>query len=952
MLTPDVTLHDTALRVTALHSQHAHALLGVPHRDLRLTWQLVSDQPGTQQVAYQIARAEGRHTSAEQLHPEAPIASADQVAVPVGDLAPDSTHTFAVRAASSDGWSPWSTPLTIETAPTTLSATFIGIPSEVEGPTAVLRTTWTMPRMPQHARLRLTALGLVDAWINGTPATDALLTPGWTSYQGRILVDTIDVTHLLQEGENVIVLEVADGWYRGRMGFAFRTGIYGDQSGALAQIDTEDGTVLATDSSWRGSFGEVQAASIYDGTTIDYRRRLVGLHTPEFDDSGWHPVHVIDPGQPDSTVSSLLEPRSAPPIRVVAELPMTQTRADTTATDTANAVARVQFDAAQNITGWVRLRVRGTAGDRIVVRHAEVLEPSGDLHTAALRTAAATDTYILDSDGEHTLEPRFTFHGFQHAEVTGPVEVLSATAVAISSDLPTRSSFSSASAALDKFHSNVFWSQRDNFVSVPTDCPQRDERLGWTGDAQAFAPTANTLMHAEGFWRSWLRDLEVDQTDEGGVPSVVPDIIRFNDMHMGGVPVDNMGRAGWADAATIVPWAVYESTGSDEVLYQQLRSMRRWVTHLQRRAGTNTLLPTEPFQYGDWLDPDAPGERPWQAKVSSDFVANAFYVQSLRLLARAETVTGNTTRAEQAASEARRIAAAVWDQWRDEALRTQTGAALALEFEIAPEHERATVAAALADNVRAENGRIATGFLGTPLVLFALSNNGYLDEAYRMLLRREAPSWLYQVDRGATTVWERWDAILPDGSIHSGGMDAGAPDSEEGNMLSFNHYAYGAVIDWVYRTVAGLSPAQPGYRETRVAPRPAHGLDHAAAHIDTAYGRLAINWQLHPESATHPAALLTIDLDVPVGITATLDLPDTAASRVSVHTATPDAAEPAAPRRDATPASDATPITEAPAQLGSGRHRIVLTAPAVANPENAAATSCGVGGQHPEHSAL
>lgn len=878
--TPDPSTLDGSTRVVSLRSQHGAGVRGVPAEGLRLTWRAESDTAGAAQIAYQVASGEQGH----ELVPADVVVSADSVAVPVGDLDPGESRAFAVRIATKAGWTPWSDELVVEAGirGADLAARVIGIPSEVEGPTALLRTVFHVEDLPRRARLRVSALGLVDAWINGERAGDARLTPGWTSYQERVLVDTIDVTSLLREGDNVIVLEVGDGWYRGRMGFARRTEIYGDRSGAIAQIDTEDGVLVATDETWRGGFGAVRSASIYDGTVIDLGQTPVGMHEASFDDTSWTRASVIE------TDLARFEPRSAPPVRVVAELDMTRT----------DRQGAVQFDAGQNIAGWVRLVVRGSAGDRVVVRHAEILEQSGELHTAALRTAKATDEYILGSDGEHVLEPRFTFHGFQHAEVSGAAEVVSATAVAISSDLPARSSFRSSSAALDRFHSNVFWSQRDNFVSVPTDCPQRDERLGWTGDAQAFAATASTLMDAESFWRSWLRDLEIDQTDEGGVPSVVPDIIRFDDMRMGEGPVDNMGRAGWADAATIVPLAVYESTGSDEVLRQQLRSMRRWVEHLRRRAGDDVVLPTEPFQYGDWLDPDAPGARPWQAKVSSDYVANAFYVHSARLLARAERLVGDAAKADEADALADRVAAETWRRWGADAVTSQTGAALALEFRIAPDAERAVIADGLAANVRAERGRISTGFLGTPLVLFALSHNGHLDEAYLMLLRREAPSWLYQVDRGATTVWERWDAILPDGSIHSGDMDAGSSESG-GSMLSFNHYAYGAVIDWVYRTVAGLAPAEAGYRTTRIAPRPAVGLDQAAASIDTAYGRVAIDWRVE-------ADVFRATVEIPFGVTGVLDLPVTPDSLVEVDGA-------------------ALPET-----IGAGSHEITVTAPAVA----------------------
>ncbi len=889
---PDFTQADETTRVVSVRSQHGADLIGVPGEGLRLSWRWTSDRAGATQVAYQLASG----SAGGDLVEGSVVESSDSVAVPVGDLEPGERRAFAVRIATDRGWAAWSDELVVEAGPDvdSLAAAVIGIPSEVEGPVALLRRVFTVDAVPARARLRLSALGLVDAWINGQRASSARLTPGWTSYQERVLLDTVDVTDLLREGENVLVLEVGDGWYRGRMGFAQRTEIYGDRSGAIAQIDTQDGVLVATDDTWRGGFGAVRGASIYDGTTIDLRETAVGVHTPEFDDSAWTAASVIEADR------SRFEPRSAPPIRVVAELEMART----------DRAAGVQFDAGQNVTGWVRLVVRGSAGDTVTIRHAEILEPSGELHTAALRTASAIDRYVLDRDGEHVLEPQFTFHGFQHAEVTGVAEVVSATAIAISSDLPARSSFRSASAALDRFHSNVFWSQRDNFVSVPTDCPQRDERLGWTGDAQAFAATASTLMDAEAFWRNWLRDLEVDQTDEGGVASVVPDIIRFEDMRMGSDLVDNMGRAGWADAAAIVPWAVYESSGSDEVLRQQLRSMRRWVDHLRRRAGDDVVLPTEPFQYGDWLDPDAPGERPWQAKVSSDYVANAFYVHSARLLSRAEELVGDAAASVEYAALAERVADETWRRWGAEAVTTQTGAALALEFGIAPDAERTAIADGLAENVRTENGRISTGFLGTPLVLFALSNNGHLDEAYLMLLRREAPSWLYQVDRGATTVWERWDAILPDGRIHSGSMDAGS-NEEGGSMLSFNHYAYGAVIDWVYRTVAGIAPAEPGYRTVRIAPRPAEGMEHAAASIDTPYGRLAIDWRLEGDE-------LRAEVEVPFGATAVLDLPVTDASSVTVDG------------------------HEAPARLSAGRHEITVTAPAVA--ARTAATASAVAG--------
>ncbi|WP_150306397.1 alpha-L-rhamnosidase [Planctomonas psychrotolerans] len=875
-LLPADDTFDTRLRRVRLSTQYESGMLGVPADGVRLSWRVDADAGAAPSIGYQL-RVDDRV--------EAAVSSTDSIGIPApgAPLGARQSRTYAVRVATEAGWSNWSDPVVVEAglSPSDWTAAVVGIDTPAEGPAQLLRHEFTLDDAPERARAYATFLGIGELWINGTRVGDEHLAPGWTSYQERVLVSTFDVTALLVAGDNAVAAVVADGWYRGRFGFKGRTGIYGDRLGALVQVEVDGAPVTVTDDGWRGGTGVVRAASIYDGTAADLRLPDAGtVSTVGFDDSGWSPVGTIefDLGR--------LAPRFAPPVRTVAELPMTET-ARPTAT---------QLDAGQNVSGWVRLTVRGRAGDTVTVRHAEILDGAGDLFTAALRTAKATDTYILASDDEVTLEPRFTFHGFRYAEVTG-AEVVSATAVAISSDTPPRSTFRSSHEALDRFHSNVQWSQRDNFVSLPTDCPQRDERLGWTGDAQAFAATASTLFDSHTFWRSWLLDLEIDQTDEGGVASIVPDIIRFEDLTMGSPDADPLGRAGWADAATIVPFAVYESYGSDEVLVQQLRSMRRWVEHLRRRAGSDVVLPHEPFQYGDWLDPDAPGDRPWEAKVDSDYVANAFYVHSTRLLARAERLVGDADAAAEYDALADRVAAATWERWGTDAVTTQTGAALALQFGIAPTDRRAAIADGLAADVRRERGRIATGFLGTPLVLFALSESGHLAEAYLMLLRREAPSWLYQVDRGATTVWERWDAIKTDGSIHGGEMDTGGG----GGMLSFNHYAYGAMIDWVYRTVAGLAPDPdaPGYRRVLVAPRPADSLTAAAATIDTALGTLSIDWRLGDDGD------FTAELDVPYGATATLDLPVGEDSELSVN--------------------GSGGVTE----LGHGRHTISIARPAV-----------------------
>lgn len=756
-------------------------------------------------------------------------------------------------------------------------------------PAPLLRREFVLEADPRRAWLHVTSLGLHVVWVNGRRVSEDVLAPGWTPYGKRLLHDTYDVTELLAEGANVIGAALGDGWFRGRLGWSPGNdrAIYGTRVALIAQleVDLTDGsrTVIATDESWVASTGEIRSADLYDGATVDLRKRRDGWDRPGYDAGGWVAAAEVP------FDAAVIEPRIAPPVRQVAVIPVA-------VPDPPG--GRVTLDSGQNLAGFVRLAVRGRAGDTVTVRHAEVLEPDGSLHIRSLRSARATDRYVLGDDAETVLEPPFTFHGFRYAEVETSATLVRAEVVAISSDTPRRGRFECSEPALNQLHENVVWSQRGNFVSVPTDCPQRDERLGWTGDAQAFAPTACTLFDVETFWRSWLRDLALEQDDRLGVPSVVPDVVLVGEMRY--------GRAGWADAATIVPWAVYESFGSAEILESQLGSMRRWVASLVARRGSDGFLPASP-QFGDWLDPDAPSDRPWKAKADADYLAHAYFAHSASLLADAERLVGDPPGAERATALAADVARRTWERWAEHAVSNQTGCAVALQLGIAPEQDRAAVGRALAELVRTADGRVATGFLGTPLVLPALAATGHFDEAFLMLLRREAPSWLYQVEQGATTIWERWDAIRPDGSIHDGRMAPNPvdPDGREGHMLSFNHYAYGAVVDWMYRHVAGIAPdrADPGYRHVVVAPRPAAGLAWARASVETERGRVAIEWRV----AEHE---LELELELPAGSNATVRPPVTERSSVSL---------------DGQPAAGEL-------ALSPGRHTVVVTAPAIANP--------------------
>ncbi len=889
------------LRVERLRCQVPDGVLAIGTEPVRLSWQLVGATPhavaDARQVGYRVDVA-ASPTFGELLATSGDVDGDEQVAVtaPGGSLGSREVRHIRVRVRDREGWSGWSESLRVEAGllrPDDWLAAAITLPDDPgdqgQSPAPLVRREFDVSGSIARARLHVSALGLHHVRINGWAVSEDLLEPGWTTYHHRLLADTYDVTALLRPGRNAIAASIGDGWYRGRLGWlpARERCRYGDQVGLIAQLEIErsDGkrTIIATDGDWRASIGEIRSADLYDGSHVDLRKRQVGWDAPGFDDGAWLPVDTVpfDAGT--------LEMRMAPPVRVVKRLGIDPTQRDD---------GRWMLDGGQNVSGWVRLTVRGRSGDTVTVRHAEVLEPDGSLHTRSLRTARATDTYVLADDEAAILEPAFTFHGFRYAEVETTAELLEAQVVAISSDTPRRGTFACSHDALNQLHENVLWSQRDNFVSVPTDCPQRDERLGWTGDAQAFANTASVLFDAHAFWRSWLRDLALDQDPKLGVSTVVPDVV------IAGEP--RYGRAGWADAATIVPWSVYEAYGDPSVLADQRASMVAWLDSLVARRGPDGLLPPS-MQFGDWLDPDAPSDRPWEAKADSDYIANAFLVHSARLTADAARRLGDPALETRARDIADEVAPLTWDRWRAHAITTQTGCAIAILLGVAPEGERASVAGTLARLVRDANGRVATGFLGTPLVLPALASFGHFDECYQMLLRREDPSWLYQVSQGATTVWERWDAIRPDGSIHPGTM-APPPDmtgSKEEHMLSFNHYAYGAVIDWVYRHLPGLAPDRdrPGYRHVLFAPKPCVGIDWARASVDSAYGPVGISWRLAGDE-------LTVEIELPIGTTGTFVAPMTSTSSVALDGA------PAGRRID----------------LGPGRHVLLVTDPALADP--------------------
>ncbi|WP_314505174.1 family 78 glycoside hydrolase catalytic domain [uncultured Microbacterium sp.] len=819
----------------------------------RLSWTVHSDRSGWVQAAADITDGEAIVTNEGR--------DSVLVAWPFAPLAAGESREISVRARSTDGaQTPWSAPRKVEAgflAHDEWIAQPIGLAEPArEAQPALVRTSFTIDRPVARATLFWTALGVAEPELNGGAVSDDVLSPGWTSYRDRLVHETVDVTALVHEGENVLGATIAGAWYTEKYGFYdFAERLYGAQPSFLGQLRVTyaDGaveTVAATGEGW-SAFGDaaVVDSGIYAGEHQDLRRAVPGWSDPEAAsgeraDANWMPARVGAAANPGYEHVPAPEARIAAPVRRIDALPV----AAVVPTPSGGTI----LDFGQNLVGRVRIRARGTAGQHVVVRHAEVLE-DGELSIRPLRNAAATATFDL-AGGEEVLESRFSFYGFRYAEITGlDLDPDDVEAVVLHTDMTRTGWFSSSHPLLDRLHENVVWGMRGNFLSIPTDCPQRDERLGWTGDIQVFSPTASFLYDCDAFLTSWLRDLAHEQArNDGDVALVVPAALpSFGDLG---------ATAAWGDAATVVPRVLHDRFGDVGVLEAQYPSMRAWVDLVLSQAGDSGLWAGR-MQLGDWLDPAAPPDKPGQAKVDGDIVATAYLARSLRLVSEAAALLGHDADAAAYAALAERSRGAFVAEYVTPAGRMMSDAptayALALEFDLVRDPAlRQALARRLAAVVREGGYRIATGFVGTPLVTDALTAGGHLDAAERLLLQTESPSWLYPVTMGATTVWERWDSLLPDGTVNPG------------EMTSFNHYALGAVADWLHRTVAGLAPDEPGYRRIRIAPRPLRALEHAEARHLTPYGPASVSW-------VRTGDRIVVRAVVPANTSAVLDLPGT-----------------------------------------------------------------------------
>jgi alpha-L-rhamnosidase len=704
-------------------------------------------------------------------------------------------------------------------------------------PSPFFRKTFRLEKPVRRARLYATALGVYEPHLNGRRIGDAVLSPGWTDYNKRVAYQTYDVTDRLRQGDNTLGAILGDGWYSGYVGFGMRRNQYGPHPRLLAQLHIEyaDGgsEIVATDGGWKAATGPIRHADPQMGESYDARAEMPGWDTPGFKDAGWQAVTVEERragAAPPAGMDVPLVAQNCEPVQVTEELKSKAIREP--------APGVYIFDLGQNMVGWVRLKVRGAAGAAVRLRFAEMLNPDSTLYTANLRGAKQTDTYILKGDGEEAWEPRFTFHGFRYVEVTGypgkpALDAL--TGRVVHSATPLTGRMETSSPLVNQLLRNIDWGQRGNFLSIPTDCPQRDERLGWTGDAQIFIRTATYNRDVAAFFTKWLQDLEDAQSPAGAFPDVAP-----RQSYVG------EGTAAWGDAGVICPWTIYHSYGDTRILERRYASMSKWVAYLQANS-TDLLRPDK--GYGDWLS--------IQADTPKDVLATAYFARSTQLLSKAARVLGKE-------DDARRYEA-LWEAIKaafnkayvapDGRIKgdTQTCYVLALHFDLLPEDKRAVAARRLAADIEARGGHLSTGFVGVGYLCPVLTNMGYTDLAYRLLMNDTFPSWGYSIKHGATTIWERWDGWTEEKGFQD-------PD-----MNSFNHYSLGSVGEWLYSAVAGIDtdPEQPGYKGIRIHPRPGGGLTHVKAEYASIHGPIATDWKLEDRQ-------FTLNVTIPANTTATV----------------------------------------------------------------------------------
>ena len=815
------------MRLYDLRTEYRVNPIGLTTKAPRFSWKLESDEKNTLQKSYHILVKDNENTVWDSGIKE------EETSVLISyegeKLVSETLYTVLVSVTDNHGNTSEITGsfetgvlYNINFSAQMISAEFLA--EETACP--VFSKSFSLNKKVAKARLYATAHGVYEASLNGQTVGDYRMAPGWTSYHNRLQYQIYDVTELL-DTENKIEITVGNGWYKGILGFTCEPNHYGTQTGAFAElhVEYEDGSkeVIATDETWSVKTGEIRYSEIYMGETID-------TDAPEITE-GNVVVKEFD--------KAVLTAQENEPVRITEKIPGKELIV------TPKGERLVDFG--QIVTGVVELHVKGEKGQKIVIRHAEVLDKDGNFYPETLRQAKSIDTFICNGE-EQIFRPHFTFHGFRYICVEGMEEFTANQFIACvtHSDMEKTSDFTCSNQKVNQLQSNITWSQRDNFLDIPTDCPQRDERLGWTGDAQVFSWTAAFNRNTALFYTKWMRDVAAESSLEKGVPHVVPDILG------------QYSASAWSDVAVIVPWVVYQIYGDKGILEENWKCMHEWVDYIKNNCGENGLWQSG-FQYGDWLALDKEESADRTGATDKYMIANTYYLYVTDLVKQTAQILGKT----EEAVKYEELYTTTLEAFREEyytstgriVSETQTGAILSLYFDLARDKDRKRILNTLLTNIANHKNHLATGFVGTPYICHTLSENGEHEMAATLFMKEDYPSWLYAVNMGATTIWERWNSIKPDGTFDESGMN------------SLNHYAYGSVGDWMYRKVAGLSQLEPGYKKFQVKPMFVKGIEEWGTEFESVNGKIVAN-------TSCKNGKIHVHVEVPANTTAVIVLPE------------------------------------------------------------------------------
>jgi alpha-L-rhamnosidase len=853
------------LSVKDLTCEHKKNPIGIDVTQPRFSWKIAGKGNGLMQNEYSIRVAtDEKFSSGKIVWQSGTIASEESVlqAYKGPELKSGQRYFWQVKIGDKQGkQSKWSETAFWEMGLLSKSdwkAKWIEMAGDTQrySPSPHFRKEFPVAKSIASARIYVTSHGFYELQLNGKKVGDQVLTPGWTSYGKRLQYQVFDVTGMIVKGNNAIGVVLGDGWYRGTLAWGNNWAIYGKRLGLLMQlkITYTDGSesLILSDETWKATNdGAIRMNDIYNGETYDATKKLTGWNLSGYDDSKWTKASV-------GNYNNNLIASEGSPVRKIQEIkPVKIFR-----TPKGNLIV----DMGQNMVGWLRLKVTGAKGTVVTLRHAEVMDKFGEFYTTNLRVAKCQLTYTLAGTGEEIYEPRFTFMGFRFVEVTGfPGELTTdnLTGVVVHSDMAITGSYESSSPLLNQLQHNIQWGQKGNFVDVPTDCPQRDERLGWTGDAQAFCRTAAYNLDVSSFFTKWLKDIAADQKPGGEVPDVIPDILSKQGS------LTTQPSAGWGDVSVIAPWTMFLVYGDKRILENQYPSMKAWVEYIRKHAG-ESLIWKGGSKYGDWLfyHPPVNNHPEPDGFTEHDFIATAFYAYSTSILAATAKELGKTEDEKTYIALYENIKKVFNNEYVTPAGRvgtnSQTSYVLALMFNLLPESLRPKAARFLVDDIKSRRNHLSTGFLGTPYLCHVLSSNGYTDVAYDLLLQESYPSWLYPVKMGATTIWERWDGEKTDSTFQDPGMN------------SFNHYAYGAIGDWMYRVSAGIEIMGAGYKHLILQPHPTKKLTYSKASFESSYGTVASGWE-------RKGTKIVVSLKIPANTNATIILPVGSDTKTTVN---------------------------------------------------------------------